>query len=81
MALLTSTRCYRRAIGAALQKSINESAETKQVFERAHELWILLRICWCFEIRPRCGNQRLASIRQDQDKPKLALAIGMLQDL
>jgi hypothetical protein len=81
MALLTSTRCYRRASGAALQEHINEATETKQVFERAGQLWILWTICWCLEIRPRSGNQRLTSIRQDQDEPKLALAIGMLQDL
>jgi hypothetical protein len=33
MALLTSTRCYRRAIQVALPQCINEAAQTKQVFE------------------------------------------------
>jgi hypothetical protein len=33
-----------------------------------------------FEISPSRWNQGLALIRQDQHKPKLALAIGMLQN-
>jgi len=34
-----------------------------------------------FEISPSRRNQRFALIRQNQDKPKLALAISMLEDL
>jgi hypothetical protein len=33
MALLTWTRCYPRTAGPKLQESINEAAQTKQVFE------------------------------------------------
>jgi hypothetical protein len=81
MALLTSTRCYSRASGAAQQESINEGSKTKQVFERTSELRIPWKIYRGFEIGPRSWNQRLTSIWQDQDKPQFALPIGMPQNL
>jgi hypothetical protein len=81
MALLTSTKCYRRDSGGGPQESINEGSKTKQVFEGTNELWTRWKIVRGFEIRPGCWNQRFASIGQDQHKPQLALPIGMLQNL
>jgi hypothetical protein len=51
MALLVSTRCYRH-IGGAAQKSIDQAAETDQVFRRAGEGRILRRGGGVVEIRP-----------------------------
>jgi hypothetical protein len=81
MALLTSTRCYRRDSGAAPQESINDGPKTQQVFEGTNEWWTLWKIVRGFEIRPSRWNQRFASIGQDQHKPQLALPIGMPQNL
>jgi hypothetical protein len=80
MALLTSTRCYSRHGGAALQESINQGSKAKQVLERTSELWTAGKIYGGFEIRPSRWNERSAPIWQDQHKPQLALTIGVPQN-
>jgi hypothetical protein len=51
MALLVSTRCYRH-IGGAAQESIDQAAETEQIFLRAGEGRILERVGGGVEVRP-----------------------------
>jgi hypothetical protein len=51
MALLVSTRCYRH-IGGAAQKSIDQAAETEQVFRRAGEGKVLGRVGAGVAVRP-----------------------------
>jgi len=54
MALLVSTRCYRH-IGGAAQKTIDQAAETEQVFLRAGE-GIRGRVGGGVEVRPFRGD-------------------------
>jgi hypothetical protein len=71
MALLVCTRSYRQ-IGAAAQESVNEAAETKQIFQRADELGARWRACRGYEVRPFGGNQRLTSVRQNEHELQAA---------
>ena len=61
----------------ALQESLYQAAETKQVFERAGDLWLLWKICRGLEICPRGRNQRLASVRQNQNEIQAFLPDGV----
>jgi putative NADH-flavin reductase len=71
MALLVCTRCYWH-IGSAAQERIDEIAKTQQVIQRTDER----RILWCggsgLEVRPIGGDQRLTSVRQNEDELQAA---------
>jgi hypothetical protein len=67
MALLACPRYYWQPDSPA-QKSVDESAKTEQIIQRADERMIL----WCvgnnFKVCPFRRNQRLTSIRQNKNK-------------
>jgi len=65
MALLGCSRCYRGLCGTALE-SINEAAKIEEVLLRAQKFHGWRRRCRNAEVRPFGGNQRLATVRQDE---------------
>jgi hypothetical protein len=72
---------WRRRWGAALQKSIRQRAELKQILERTDEAGILrLRRNGLREISPLGRDQRLTSVWQNQDKAKIALHDSVPKD-
>jgi hypothetical protein len=80
MALLACPRCYRH-VGGAAQESVNEAAEAEQVLQRADELKAGRRACGGREVRPLGGNQRLASVRQNENELQAATHAGVPKDL
>lgn len=67
-------------LGSVLQ-SIYEGDEAKQVLRRADGLISIRRDRRGDEIRPRGGDQRLATIRQDKNKLQLSMPMRALQNL
>jgi hypothetical protein len=80
MILLACPRCYRH-IGSTAQKSIGEAAKTKQIIPRADELSSLRRTGGSLEICPIGGDQRLTSVRQNENEPQAAGHAGLPKDL
>ena len=80
MALLVCTRCYWH-IGSAAQECIDEIAKTQQVIQRADERRILRRARSSLEVRPIGGDQRLASVRQNEDELQAAGHARLAEDL
>jgi len=80
MALLGCSRCYRGIRGAAL-KSVDETAEAEQVLLRAQKFHGWRRRCRSVEVRPFGGNQRLTSVRQDEDKLQAGGHARLAKDL
>jgi hypothetical protein len=77
MALLLWNKLRRRCCGA-LQNSICQKAELKQVLQRADELVIVFsRRRGSGEICPVRRNQRLASVRQNQNEIQAFLPDGV----
>jgi hypothetical protein len=65
MALLVCTRCYWH-IGDTPKESIHEVADAEQILDRPDELRGL-RTAGC-DVRPFCWDQRLTSVRQNENK-------------
>jgi hypothetical protein len=80
MALLACPRCYRH-VGGAAQESVNEAAEAEQVLQRADELKAGRRACGGREVRPLGGDQRLASVRQNENELQAATHVRVPKDL
>ena len=80
MALLACPRYYWQ-VGGAAQESIDKAAKTQQVIQRADER----RILWCaggsLEVGPIGGDQRLASVRQNENELQAAGHAGLPEDL
>lgn len=68
-------------MGSAAEESIDEVAETKQVFRGANKLRIRGRDGARLEVRPFSGNQGLTSVRQNQDEMQAAVPVGVSQDI
>jgi hypothetical protein len=66
MALLACPRSYWQVGGAALER-IGQIAKTQEVIQRADELRALRRRR-IFEVSPIGGDQRFASIRQNENE-------------
>jgi hypothetical protein len=66
MALLACPRSYRQ-VGGAAQERIGQTAKTQEVIQRADELRALRRRR-IFEVGPIGGDQRFASIRQNENE-------------
>jgi hypothetical protein len=72
---------WRRRCGGALQKSIRQRAQLKQILERTDEAGILLsRRNGAGEIRPLGRDYRLTAVRQNQDETQVALHDGVPKD-
>jgi hypothetical protein len=80
MALLVCTRCYRY-IGSAVQECIDETAKTLQVIQRADERRILRRARSSLEVRPIGGDQRLTSVRQNENELQAATHVRVAEHL
>jgi hypothetical protein len=80
MALLVSTRCYWY-IGGVTQESIDHAAEAEQVFRRAGGLRILGRAVGGVEVRPIGRDQRLTSVRQNQNELQAPAHVRVPEDL
>jgi hypothetical protein len=80
MVLLVRTRCYWY-IGSAAQECIDETAKTQQVIQRADERRILRRARSSLEVRPIGGDQRLTSVRQNEDELQAAGHARLAEDL
>jgi hypothetical protein len=77
MALLLWNKLRRRCCGA-LQKSIGQKTELKQVLQRADELVIVFpRRRGRGEICPVCRKQQLASVWQNQNEEQTLLPEGV----
>ena len=64
------------------QESIHQAAEAKQVLQRADEVKILWRACGDnLEVCPFGGDQRLASVRQNENELQAALHVCVPEDL
>src|SRR5438045_9228849 len=81
MGLLFSKRLRRRCDGAS-QKSICQRTELKQVLQRANET-VTLRLRWrCWgELCPIGRDQRLTSVRQNENELQAATQSRMTEDL
>jgi hypothetical protein len=79
MALLGCPRYYWR-LGRAAQKSIDEAAKPQQVIQRADEHRRLRRAGDSFEVRPVSRDQRLTSVRQNENKLQSAGHTGLPKD-
>jgi len=67
MIFLGCPRCYRH-IGSTAQESIDEDAKAEQVIERADEQTSRWRAGGSLEIGPVGGDQRLATVWQNENK-------------
>jgi hypothetical protein len=67
MALLACLRSYWQVSGAA-QESIDKTAETQEVIQRGDKLRILRCAGRMFEVGPIGGDQRFASVRQNENE-------------
>jgi hypothetical protein len=67
MALLACSRSYRQAGGAA-QERIGQTAETEEVTQRADQRRILRGDRRILKVGPFGGDQRLASVRQNENE-------------
>ena len=64
------------------QESIHQAAEAKQVLQRADEVKILWRACGDnLEVCPFGGDQRLASVRQNENELQAAGHARLPEDL
>jgi hypothetical protein len=79
MALLVCPR-YFPGIDGAAEESIDEAAEVKQIVRCANKLRTMGRDRVGLEVRPFGGNQRLASVRQNQNELQSVLPMRMAQD-
>jgi hypothetical protein len=80
MILLGCPRCYRH-IGGTAQKGLGEAVKTKQIIQRADELSSLRRTGGSLEICPIGGDQRLTSVRQNENELQAAGHAGLPKDL
>jgi hypothetical protein len=80
MALLACSRYYWQAGGAA-QESIGKSAQTQQVIQRADQLRIPMRGGRIVAVRPLDGDERLASIRQNENELQASRHAYLAEDL
>ena len=71
MTLLLWTRCYWQ-IGGAAQESIGQAAKTQEVIQRADQRRGLRKAGRSLEVGPVGGNQRLTSVRQNEDELQAA---------
>jgi hypothetical protein len=67
MALLACTRCYRQ-IGGAAKEPIDDGAKPEQIIQRSDEPGLLWGGCRSLEVRPLGRDERLAAVRQNEDK-------------
>jgi len=65
MALLACPKSYWQ-VGGAAQERIGKTAKTQEVIQRADKLRALRRAGRIFEVGPIGGDQRFASIRQNE---------------
>jgi hypothetical protein len=67
MALLACLRSYWQVRGAT-QESVDKTAKTQEVIEGGHKLRILRCVGRMFEVGPIRGDQRFASVRQNENE-------------
>jgi hypothetical protein len=81
MALLGWLRCYRQ-IGNTAQKSIDEAAKVQQVVQRTDEFRSLWHgVGGVVEVGPVGGNQRFATVGQDEHELQAGRHVRLAQDL
>jgi hypothetical protein len=78
MALLVCTRCYWH-VGGTPKEGIHKVAGPEQIFKRPDELRTLRSATG--EVRPFRGDQRLASVWQDENELQAAAHVRVPQDL
>jgi hypothetical protein len=80
MVLLTCPRSYWQVSGAT-QESIDKTAKTQEVIQGGYKVRILPGAGWMHEVGPIRGDQRFASVRENDNELQACRHARLSEDL